>query len=105
MEEQGAQQFDDKESLTFLAQEISSLSINERDPVLHDIHGWADLAEEDPELVTEALAKLDVVLERKLKEWEAVEIDPQHIEELRLVFLRRYKFEAEASASCMIRHF
>jgi hypothetical protein len=93
-----------------LAKGMTELSIKERESVFHDLHGVAEIINEEPELIAKSLAELDVVIantpNREAYE-QAKRIDPQYVHslEFRLMFLRSERFDVKHTASRLVRHF
>jgi hypothetical protein len=98
---------------TDMANELNRLSIKERDNVLYDIHGVAEVVDEDPDFVNQALNELDVSIARKrnMKGAEAYNIATSQSQEyvqrdkFRRMFLRAELFKSEQAADLILRHF
>lgn len=95
---------------TFIAQEMTALSLKDREKVLCDIHGVSVLPVETAECIQKALQEMDSELS-KLENCPAYELamqmDPDYTrdESFRLKFLRADCFNAELAAARMGRHF
>ena len=95
-----------------LAQELSRLSMKERDEVLHDIHGVADSQIEDEECVKKCLEDLEETLSsthvsQKVSYNEARNLDESYVtnEDFLLMFLRACSFDIKAAAARLISFF
>jgi hypothetical protein len=93
-----------------LANEMTQLSMKERDTVMQDIHGIAEPVTETPELVTQALEQLEECLAqipRKDAYLRALYLSPDYVRDsrFRIKFLRGTLFNAEQAACRMVRHF
>jgi predicted HTH transcriptional regulator len=95
-------------------EELNKLSLNEREKILHDIHGISDLVEESPELIARLLSKMDtwiVKQQQKPKKTEAYDLaelqSPGYVKDkdFRLIFLRADDFNSKQAAHRMIRFF
>jgi hypothetical protein len=97
-------------SETLIGKEMHRLSMEERDDVLHDIHGVADIVEETPELVENCLHRLDLELSSipyKPAYEQALVMSPSFILDGRLclMFLRAARFEPANAARRMVAFF
>jgi hypothetical protein len=94
----------------YLAQELHSLSIQERERVYDEIHGVAKSAGETPELVDTKLESLEFEL-KKIKVKPAYEralfLSPRFVmdRDFRIMFLRADHFDAEKAAVRMVNYF
>jgi hypothetical protein len=96
-----------------LAEELNRLSLEEREAVLHDIHGVSEAIDEVPELVDRSLAEIDAYLEEEHSKGDArgynlaESISPEYLKQkkLRLMFLRADKFDARKAANKMVQFF
>ena len=97
-----------------LVQELNNLSVEERERLLHEIHGVEDDIE-TPELVRTSLQALHTCIE-SLKQSSTVRCDAYmlaesksfesvHDEKFRLMFLRAVRFDVEATARRLFAHF
>lgn len=95
-----------------LAKDLEKLSLDEHERALFDIHGIAQVDDEDParEVVEERLQELQQELDA-LKEKpfydRAYNVNPAFVEDkdFRLMFLRCFKFIAKDAAALMEQHF
>jgi hypothetical protein len=93
-----------------LANEMSQLSMKERNNVMQDIHGIAEPVTETPELVTQALEQLEGCL-AQIPHKEAYDrvlyLSPDYVRDSRfcIKFLRGTSFNAQQAAGRMVRHF
>jgi hypothetical protein len=98
-----------------LSSKLNKLSIEERSNALHDLHGVADQMEETPEMIsakiqemTEALHAYslpDLQVEDSLAYRKALELSPEHVEGLKVRFLRAMRYNGQGAAAKMIRFF
>jgi len=95
---------------SIIAQEIASLSIEDREKVLYDIHGISGGIEETKELVESSLHMLEIELD-KLQQASgyqiAFQMDRCFVEDkmFRLRFLRAHLFDAAKAAEGIATHF
>lgn len=100
------------ETEALFAAELAKLSIHEREAMLSDLHGVADLQEEDAEFVARSLSDLDEalmlipVLDKHAYEL-AKDLDPKYVndDEFRLMFLRASSFDVKSAAEHMANFF
>jgi hypothetical protein len=98
------------ETDAILAKELTQLSMSEREEVLADLHGVADVVDEVPEMVEKAFAELEVEI-NKIKKRGAYEkalfLDPEYVHnrDFRIKFLRADRFDAKQAAKRMVNHF
>jgi hypothetical protein len=93
-----------------LTSELNTLSLEDIDKVLFDIHGIAQVSDEDPENVDDLI--LDLVQEigkikKKTAFIEANYINPNYVtsKEFRLRFLRCERFDPPKAAKKLVKHF
>jgi hypothetical protein len=109
-----------EESYALLAKEMNKLSMQEREGVLQDIHGVADIPNETPEFVEASLTEMERTIQEILapSSWwssssqvsayeQARNINPSYVQDtkLRLMFLRADRFHAKDAALRMIQFF
>jgi hypothetical protein len=93
-----------------LTQDLTRMRIEDRERVLEDLHGIANVADEDPDLVERALQELDLELERKKRgtSYElAQSLNREYVShrKLRLQFLRADDMDSKAAADRLIKFF
>jgi hypothetical protein len=96
-----------------IASDLNKMALKEREDTLQDIHGVADIVNEDPEFVDKTLIELDTWIAKKRinKIGKAYNIaaaqSPEFAERksFRLMFLRSNRFKAKAAAVQMLKHF
>jgi hypothetical protein len=94
-----------------IATDMTRLSMEERDQVLHDVHGVSNDMEETPELIEESLAQSIEELETIKEKKEAFDLaksqNLQYVDNptFRLQFLRSDLFHVGKAALRMVRHF
>ena len=95
-----------------LAKDLAKLSMNERSKLLHDIHGVADMPNEDPGFVVDCLTKMENEIKRiqekdKLAYSKALFLAPSRVkdDEFRIMFLRATDFDPQRAAEMTIAHF
>lgn len=97
-----------------IARDLNEISLKEREDTLYDIHGVADVIEEEPKFINDALRELDSWLSKKRRNTKiskAYEIaaaqSPVFVERkgFRLMFLRANRFNSQAAATQMLKHF
>ena len=100
------------ETEALLAQELSRLSMKERDEVLYDIHGVADSQVEDKESVKKCLEDLEDALasthcSQKVSYTEARDLDESYVtnEGFLLMFLRACSFDVKAASARVLSFF
>ena len=76
-----------------IAQALNSMSMNERQQALHDLHGVSDVPEEDPKVLRAKLDQLEVELSKipdKRAYYMAKAISPAYVcdPDFRMLFLR-----------------
>jgi hypothetical protein len=96
---------------TLLADDMTSLSMKEREDVVHEIHGLSRIREETPGFVQDRLramqAALDALGEADRRAYSvAMQLDPSYVEDpdFRLKFLRCDLWDADAAALRLARH-
>jgi hypothetical protein len=95
---------------SLIAQQMSKLSMYEREQAYFDIHGITNITEETPEMIQTCMDKLDEEITR-LQETAAYEQalsrNPMYVQEyaFRLKFLRADRFDAKKAALRLARHF
>jgi hypothetical protein len=104
-EEPGMEEID-----SLLAKTLNQLSMEERNHALQDLHGVADLLEEEPEFIKARLQELGVELEKiksKKAYYIAKSISSNYVSntKFRLQFLRADYFDAKNAAKRMVRFF
>eukprot|EP00934_Nitzschia_sp_Nitz4_P005065 Nitzschia sp. Nitz4//scaffold83_size84149//69655//71286//NITZ4_005186-RA/size84149-processed-gene-0.79-mRNA-1//1//CDS//3329558983//5055//frame0 len=96
---------------SLVAQELSSLSTQDREQVYFDVHGVSTMADETPEFVQEKLALMDKALDSLDAQGEAyrkaLALDAAYVRDqaFRLKFLRADRFDPQAGAARVARHF
>eukprot|EP00980_Cylindrotheca_fusiformis_P003722 scaffold824_cov129-Cylindrotheca_fusiformis.AAC.2 len=93
-----------------LAKTMSSLTFEEQQVAIHDLHGVSEVTEDDPKMVDEKLAEMEVELSKipsKDAYLLAKEIYPGYVcnKELRLLFLRSDLFNSRDAAVRFVRFF
>ena len=95
-----------------LAKDLEKLSLVEHERVLFDVHGIAQVDDEDPssEVVAQSLKELQEELDKLEKRTyydRAYNANPSFVEDtnFRLMFLRSFKFNAKDAAALMEHHF
>ena len=101
-----------KELDVLIAQAMNSLSMEERRNALHDIHGVADIQEDNPQFIDQKLNELEIELchipnDHKHAYYTAKAKSPGYVadREFRLLFLRADSFDVKAAAKRLTRHF
>eukprot|EP00934_Nitzschia_sp_Nitz4_P001639 Nitzschia sp. Nitz4//scaffold313_size41840//25742//27504//NITZ4_007437-RA/size41840-snap-gene-0.32-mRNA-1//1//CDS//3329547433//1639//frame0 len=99
---------DQKQFDASLAQEFNSLSIQDRELSYEEVHGVAEIMEENPEMLERHLAEFDVAVQHiahKPAYDLAYSQDPGylHSRKFRLMFLRSDRFVAADAAQRMVR--
>lgn len=92
------------------ARTLNELSSGEREQILYEVHGVADVVEEEPSFVQCRLAELDeaiLKLSRNTAYEQATLLAPDYVEnvEFRLQFLRGDAFDVKTAATRMIAYF
>ena len=93
-----------------IAQQMSNMSVQDREQAYLDVHGISPRIEETPELISDRLLDMDTQI-RNQRHREAYDIaeamNPQYVRdpEFRLMFLRADQFHAKNAALRLIRHF
>jgi hypothetical protein len=98
---------------TDIANELNKMPLKEREDTLQDIHGVADVVNEDSEFVDKTLSELDTWIAKKRNNDKAKAYNiagtqsPEFVERksFRLMFLRSNRFKAKAAAVQMLKHF
>jgi hypothetical protein len=90
-----------------LARALNRLSMEEREQVLHEIHGVAEAIDEQPDFVSTCLRQFDRELhkiQRKNAYEQALLLDPRYVRNLnfRLQLLRASQFDAVEAANRMV---
>jgi hypothetical protein len=93
-----------------IAQQMSHLSVQDREKAYMDVHGVSDLVEETPEMVEGGLVQLEseILLFKDRAAYDLAEsMDPTYTRnrDLRLAFLRTELFDSQQAALRLIRHF
>ena len=93
-----------------LAQELSQLSLEERERVFEDIHGVPQLIEEEPVFVDACLERMEAELCRipsKPAYERALFLAPRRVKDrkFRLMFLRAEKFDTAKAATRLVNYF
>ena len=89
---------------SLVAKEMNGLSIEEREKVLHDLHGIVDVAEEEPIFIAEKFSKLDSELAKRTTAesvfGKAKIAFPEYVNDpsFLLKFLRATQFDIEEAA-------
>jgi hypothetical protein len=93
-----------------LAQELHTLSLQERNRVYEEVHGVAKHLEEDSEFVAQRLSEFDVQLStiRNKPAYNfALQQSPEYVNDskFRVMFLRYTEFDAHKAAQKLVNHF
>jgi hypothetical protein len=93
-----------------LARELTRLSMQEREQVIHDVHGVAEVMPERPEFVSTRLIQLELELAKiteKAAYNQSLRQDPKFAKNrnFRIRFLRADRFVAADAAVRLVRHF
>jgi hypothetical protein len=93
-----------------LAQEVHTLSLQERNRVYEEVHGVAEHLEEDPESVAQRLFEFDWHLStiRNKPAYDfALQQSPEYVNDrkFRLMFLRSTEFDGNKAAQKFVSHF
>lgn len=103
---------DRDETEALFAAELSRLSMQERDEVLHDIHGVSDDQEEDQAFVEKCFEDLEEAISLiptidKIAYCQARDLDESYVsnDEFLLMFLRSSSFNITAAASRLVGFF
>jgi hypothetical protein len=104
---------DDMESShidSLIAQQMSKLSMDEREKAYFDVHGITNITEETPEMIQTCMDALDeeiTRLQEKAAYDQALSKNPMYVQEyaFRLKFLRADRFDAKKAALRLARHF
>jgi hypothetical protein len=93
-----------------IASELNLLSIEERDTILSDIHGVADIVKEEPTFLHFQLSQLETELSQIRNKTaydlaESLSVDYVNDQKFRLMFLRAASFDVKAAAAWMARFF
>jgi hypothetical protein len=99
-----------KMSDVLIAEELNKLTMKERDAVLHDLHGVADIVDEKPGFVSDRLSLLDAELSNIPNNSaynQALEMSPDYVMDrsFRIMFLRADGFKPEPAARRMASFF
>jgi hypothetical protein len=100
----------EKDVDALMAQELSAMSIQERERCYYDIHGISDAVDETPEFIDERLAKLDKELAQISEKVNFQLAESQNKEytscrRFRLKFLRAESFNPKQAAERLVRFF
>ena len=93
-----------------LAKQFNSLSMDEQNHILQEIHGVADAIHEAPEFVDQRLERMEYHI-REIEDRgaydKALYMAPNYVRDrkFRLQFLRADEFNAKAAANRIVRHF
>jgi hypothetical protein len=96
---------------SYLASDLESLSIEERERVYNEIHGVTERTEEDPIVVEEKMISLEKEIKQiklnKAAYERALFLSPRYVNdpEFRLMFLRADNFNAKNAANRMVNYF
>jgi hypothetical protein len=96
--------YDEEDNVDVIAQELTRISIREREAVYEEIHGVAGLSTESPEKLEEITANLEEELQ-KIKKKSAYDralfLSPRHVNDpsFRLKFLRSTRFDPKQAAA------
>eukprot|EP00980_Cylindrotheca_fusiformis_P026955 scaffold18140_cov54-Cylindrotheca_fusiformis.AAC.1 len=93
-----------------LAKTMSSLTFEEQQVAIHDLHGVSEVTEDDPNIVDEKIAEMQVELSKissKDAYLLAEELSPDYVhnKELRLLFLRSALFNSKNAAVRFVKFF
>jgi hypothetical protein len=101
---------DPEELESMIAKAMHSLSFEEQRTALHDIHGVADIEDDNPEVMETKLAQLEMELcklPHKKAYYMAKATSPAYVcdRDFRLLFLRSDNFKPRDAAVRLVRHF
>jgi hypothetical protein len=96
-----------------IAKQFNSLSLQQRDKVLYDIHGVADVVNESPDLLQQSVGELELWLQKKKQRSSrkaaayclAESQSPHYVQSFGLKFLRAKQFDTKEAGLSMLRHF
>jgi hypothetical protein len=95
-----------------LAKELNELTVHEREKVLDDIHGVAEVTKETPEFLDTCLRDLDQALSgtpkgRRKALDRAILFKPSLLDDVKfkLIFLRAEEYDAKKAANRLEKHF
>jgi hypothetical protein len=92
-----------------LARDLYTMTVQERERALHDVHGIADSMVETHELVQSAKSKLrhqlSLIGYRSTAYQLAMSQCSEYVESLHIIFLRRDGYDVNSAASRMLSHF
>ena len=93
-----------------LVEELNALSPKERELVFEDVHGVADVIDEDPEFVRQCLVEMESAIGRIKKKTaynRALFLSPTLVKDrkFRLMFLRADRFVPSNAAQRIVNHF
>jgi hypothetical protein len=102
----------ENETEALFADELSRLSMQERDEVLHDIHGVSDVQEEDPAFVQRCFEDMEEAISiipaiDKMAYRQARHLDESYVDngDFMLMFLRASSFDIKSAASRIVAFF
>eukprot|EP00934_Nitzschia_sp_Nitz4_P002590 Nitzschia sp. Nitz4//scaffold29_size155292//59278//61341//NITZ4_002653-RA/size155292-processed-gene-0.13-mRNA-1//1//CDS//3329546433//2580//frame0 len=97
---------------SLLVEELNRLTIQERDNVLHDVHGVCDVKQEDGDQVHSCFGQVEDAISRlpqhkKSGYLQARDLDPFYVtkQDFILMFLRANSFDVEAAAAAIVDYF
>lgn len=93
-----------------IAQEMTRMSLKEREKALHDVHGIGEVNDEDPAFIRSCLFELEehLVTIKHDTSYALAEVLSRkyvHDKKLRMMFLRADEYETKQAAERMIRFF
>ena len=101
---------DHEELDAILAKSLNQLSIQDRDRVIHEVHGITEAPLEDAEFVETKLKELEQCISKiseKAAYDRALYMSPDYVNDpkFRLMFLRGREFDPEEAAKAIVLHF
>ncbi|CAJ1945963.1 unnamed protein product [Cylindrotheca closterium] len=95
---------------SMIAQQMSSMTVQDREQAFMDVHGVSPIIEETPELVSSKLEEMESQIQKQHRREAydmAESMNPDYVRdpEFRLMFLRSDVFNAYNAALRLIRHF
>ena len=109
-----------EEAEKVISEGMTNMSMNERENVLHDLHGVSSIHQEDPDMVAKCIQEMNEVLARKsssnnnnnnnssnhsLAFHYAWTNHREYVQSLFMMFLRCYHFQVEEASNRLMKHF
>jgi hypothetical protein len=92
-----------------LSRDLYEMTLEERERIMHDVHGVADIADETTEMIRFTMGQLKEELgrigHRSVAYRKALAQSANYVDSLYLMFLRRDNFDAQKAAARMLGHF